>query len=72
MQGIYYIENTKTQRRYYGSSFNIEKRLTQHKQDLGKRKHHNIQLQRTYNKYSKFTRNDKSYKTRKTPNKGNF
>ena len=31
MQGMYYIENTKTQRRYYGSSFNIEKKkLTQH------------------------------------------
>jgi len=56
MQGIYYIENTKTQRRYYGSSFNIEKRLTQHKQDLGKRKHHNIQLQRTYNKYGNIFR----------------
>lgn len=51
MQGIYYIENTKTQRRYYGSSFDIEKRLIQHKQDLEKGKHHNIQLQRTYNKY---------------------
>jgi len=28
MQGMYYIENTKTQRRYYGSSFNIEKKKT--------------------------------------------
>lgn len=56
MQGIYYIENTKTQRRYYGSSFNIEKRLTQHQQDLEKGKHHNIQLQRTYDKYGNIFR----------------
>jgi group I intron endonuclease len=56
MQGIYYIENIKTQRRYYGSSFDIEKRLTQHKQDLEKGKHHNIQLQRTYNKYGNIFR----------------
>jgi group I intron endonuclease len=59
MQGIYYIENIKTQRRYYGSSFNIEKRLIQHQQDLEKGKHHNIQLQRTYNKYGNVFR----YKT---------
>ena len=51
MQGIYYIENIKNRRRYYGSSFNVNKRLTQHQQDLKKGKHHNIQLQRAYNKY---------------------
>jgi group I intron endonuclease len=56
MQGIYYIENVKTQRKYYGSSFNIEKRLTQHQQDLHKGKHHNIQLQRTYDKYGNIFR----------------
>lgn len=56
MQGIYYIENIETRRRYYGSSFNIEKRLTQHKQDLKKGKHHNIQLQRTYNKHGNIFR----------------
>lgn len=56
MQGIYYIENIKTRRRYYGSSFNIEKRLAQHQQDLEKGKHHNIQLQRTYNKYGNIFR----------------
>lgn len=51
MQGIYYIENIKTQRRYYGSSFNIEKRLIQHQRDLENGKHHNIHLQRTYDKH---------------------
>jgi group I intron endonuclease len=56
MQGIYYIENTKTQRRYYGSSSDIEKRLAQHQADLEKGKHHNIQLQRTYNKYGNIFR----------------
>lgn len=51
MQGIYYIENVENLRRYYGSSFNVKKRLLQHKSDLIKGKHHNTYLQRCYNKY---------------------
>jgi len=69
MQGIYCIENVKTQRKYYGSSFNIEKRLAQHQKDLQKGKHHNIQLQRTYNKYGNIfcyiTLEETNFSTRK-------
>jgi len=51
MQGIYYIENIINQRRYYGSSFNLNKRLKQHQSDLKNGTHCNIHLQRTYNKH---------------------
>jgi group I intron endonuclease len=51
MEGIYCIECISTGRKYYGSSMNIEKRLKQHQTDLKKQKHHNIQLQRTVDKY---------------------
>lgn len=51
MQGIYCIENTVTGRKYYGSSNNVEKRLKQHKTDLIKNIHHNLQLQRCFNKH---------------------
>ena len=51
MQGIYCIENTVTCRKYYGSSNNVQKRLKQHKTDLIKNIHHNVQLQRCFNKH---------------------
>ena len=51
MQGIYCIENLKSGRKYYGSSQNVQKRLLQHQRDLDKNIHHNIQLQRCYNKH---------------------
>jgi group I intron endonuclease len=51
MQGIYCIENSITKRKYYGSSMNVSKRLTNHKKELKKQIHHNIQLQRSINKY---------------------
>jgi group I intron endonuclease len=52
MQGIYCIENIQNNKKYYGSSMKVEKRLKQHRQDLEKRKHHNIYLQRAWNKNS--------------------
>jgi group I intron endonuclease len=52
MKGIYCIECISNGRKYYGSSMNIEKRLLQHKHDLKKQRHHNLQLQRAVNKYS--------------------
>jgi group I intron endonuclease len=52
MEGIYCIECTSSGRKYYGSSMNIDKRLTQHQIDLQKQKHHNIQLQRAVDKHS--------------------
>jgi group I intron endonuclease len=52
VQGIYCIENIISNRKYYGSSMNIDKRLKQHKKDLEKFIHHNIQLQRSVIKHS--------------------
>lgn len=50
MQGIYCIENVQNNKKYYGSSMKVEKRLKQHRQDLEKNKHHNIYLQRAWKK----------------------
>lgn len=49
--GIYRILNTITNQCYYGSSKEISKRLTRHKNELTKNKHHNQYLQRAFNKY---------------------
>lgn len=51
MIGIYCIEQKSTNRKYIGSSTNIEKRLIQHFSDLLNNRHHNTFLQRAYNKY---------------------
>lgn len=51
IQGIYYIKHINSERKYVGSSNNVEKRLTQHKRHLINNSHHNIQLQRAVNKY---------------------
>jgi len=50
--GIYYILNTISKRVYVGSSKEIERRLSVHKRGLRQNKHHNIHLQRSWNKYS--------------------
>lgn len=50
MKGIYFIRDHKG-RHYVGSSKDIEKRLTRHLRDLKNGKHHNIFLQRSYDKY---------------------
>ena len=51
MIGIYKIENIINNIIYIGSSINVEKRFERHKYDLKRNKHHNIYLQRSYNKY---------------------
>ena len=51
MIGIYEIVNNISDKKYIGSSLNIEKRLYRHKNDLKNGKHVNIHLQREYNKY---------------------
>ena len=51
IQGIYCIENLVSGRKYYGSSNNVSKRLRNHKKELKKQVHHNIQLQRSFNKH---------------------
>lgn len=52
MIGIYRIKNLKNEKCYYGSSKNIEKRWGTHKNHLNGGKHHNILLQRSWDKYS--------------------
>ena len=53
MIGIYkIIINNKV---YIGSSFNIQRRLIQHKSDLKNNRHDNQHLQNAYNKYKKIT-----------------
>lgn len=53
MIGIYkIIINNKV---YIGSSFNIQKRLIQHKSDLKNNRHDNQYLQNAYNKYKRIT-----------------
>jgi group I intron endonuclease len=51
MIGIYRIKNLVNGKIYYGSSKNIEKRWRTHKNNLNNRKHHNVHLQRSWNKY---------------------
>ena len=51
MIGIYKIENLITGKIYIGSSLNIEKRFLRHKNELIKKRHVNIHLQREFNKY---------------------
>lgn len=49
--GIYLITCTKNRRRYVGSARNIEVRWGKHRSDLTLKKHHNIHLQRCWEKY---------------------
>jgi len=49
-QGIYEIFNTNTNKRYIGSSKDIERRWEEHKRMLKNNKHHSIKIQRSYNK----------------------
>jgi len=51
MIGVYRIKNLKNNDCYYGSSKEIEKRFKRHLNELKKDKHHNIVLQRAWNKY---------------------
>jgi group I intron endonuclease len=51
MIGIYRIKNKVNNKCYYGSSKNIDKRWKRHKNELNKKKHINIILQRAWNKY---------------------
>ena len=51
MIGIYRIKNLVNDKCYYGSSKNIEKRWVTHKNHLNGGKHHNVPLQRAWDKY---------------------
>ena len=54
MSGVYQIFNQYTNKRYIGSSINIERRLKEHRYGLKTNRHHNIHLQNAWNKYQEF------------------
>jgi group I intron endonuclease len=49
--GIYQIINIINEKKYIGSSNNLNKRWRDHRNSLRMNEHHNILLQRIYNKY---------------------
>lgn len=49
--GTYKIVNKLDSKMYYGSSEDVYDRIKRHKKDLRKNIHHNIYLQRAFNKY---------------------
>lgn len=49
--GIYCIVNTVNQKKYVGSSQNLQMRLMQHRSRLRNKVHDNIKLQRSWSKY---------------------
>jgi hypothetical protein len=49
--GIYLIKNIVNNKLYIGSSINVMRRLSDHKNRLLKNKHYNIHLQASFNKY---------------------
>lgn len=51
MIGVYKIMNIKNGKYYVGSSIDIEKRFGRHMRELVANEHHNIYLQRAWNKY---------------------
>lgn len=51
--GIYEILNTANNKRYIGSSIDVERRLTNHRDLLKRAKHFNKHLQSAYDKYDK-------------------
>lgn len=51
--GIYFIKCLSTDKYYIGQTNNIDKRLCGHRSDLKCGRHHNILLQRAYDKYGK-------------------
>lgn len=53
LSGIYEIRNLIDNKIYIGSARNLNKRKNQHLRSLETKRHHNILLQRAYNKYGK-------------------
>ena len=51
MIGIYEIKNKINGNVYIGETFNIERRFEEHINELLNNTHHNINLQRDFNKY---------------------
>ena len=53
MMGIYVIKNTKDNKVYVGSAYNLEKRELEDFRLLRNKKHYSSKLQKIYNKYGK-------------------
>lgn len=51
MKAIYIIKNKQNDKIYIGSATNFKNRLSRHKSDLNQDRHHNIHLQRAWNKH---------------------
>lgn len=51
ISGIYVILHVKSGKIYLGQAQNVRKRWNEHRRDLISDKHHNIYLQRAWNKY---------------------
>lgn len=49
--GIYCIENLVNHKKYVGQSIDIYRRWNDHKNELNNNRHHNVYLQRSWNKY---------------------
>ena len=54
MAGVCQIYNTKTNKRYIGSSIDIDRRLKEHYRNLKNHKHCNQHLQNAWNKYEEY------------------
>lgn len=54
MAGVYQIFNTETNKRYIGSSIDVERRLKEHKRNLKAHRHSNQHLQNAWNKYEEY------------------
>lgn len=53
VSGVYTIKNAANNKTYVGSSVDFKARIRQHKKQLDKNKHHNVHLQRAWEKYGK-------------------
>ena len=49
--GIYFIINKMNNKKYIGSTVNFYERISKHKSDLNKKRHHSYLLQRAWDKY---------------------
>lgn len=54
MAGVYQIFNIETNKRYIGSSIDVERRLKEHKRNLKANRHRNQHLQNAWNKYEEY------------------
>lgn len=54
MAGVYQIFNSKTNKRYIGSSIDVQRRLKEHLRNLKANRHCNQHLQNAWNRYREY------------------